>query len=213
MKLFEINFDPQKHNQLITEGYGRTYDFDYHGDQVTDPRPKALTLGKWKSSKGNDLMAGINLNYLSDEQVERLQGNLQTVLRSRNLKTRARVLRHLMPDIFNSAYRTYNKDAVNNVDANTLKFLSVQKDVDPSEPINKLSVPKPEEDPNVSTEPDDVTSPKLQSEPVRDVDPKAEPEKPESEAEPEPIEPQNIGTDDTEPEDLEPEEEPEDEEI
>lgn len=130
MKLYEINFIPTfNHNLIIiNEGYSRTYNFDYQGDQVTDPRPKALSLGRWRSGRGNNLMAGINLNYLSQEQIKRLQQNLPRILRNRNLQRRVRTLRSLMPDVFNSAYRTYNKDAVDNVEKGTLRFLKTKKD-------------------------------------------------------------------------------------
>lgn len=158
MKLFELNF---VRGSLITEGYGRTYDFDYHGDQVTDSRPSVISLGNWTSGRGNNLMAGVNLNYLSPEQKERLQQNLQTVLRSRNLQTRSRTLRRLMPDIFSSAYRTYNKDAVNNVDPGTLKFASVAKKAQSIKDIENTPVPRPKTAPNASIDADDVTSPQL----------------------------------------------------
>lgn len=181
MKLFELNF---VRKLLITEGYGRTYDFDYHGDQVTDSRPKVISLGNWISGRGNNLMAGVNLNYLSPEQVERLQKNLQVVLRSRNLQNRSRTLRRLMPDIFSTAYRTYNKDAVNNVDPGTLKFASVAKKAQSTTDIDKMSPPKPKEAPNASIDADDVVEPQLREpiakkEPIRPSDKNVIPLKPE----------------------------------
>jgi len=158
MKLFEINFTPYP-DRIIKEGYGRLYNFDYHGNQVTDNRPKALSLGKWKSGRGNNLMAGINLNYLSPEQITRLQKNLPTVLRNRNLQRRARTLRAMMPDIFNTAYRTYYKDAVDNVDPGTLKFIGTKKDID-KDPKN-VEATKPDTAPTATTDTDDVTAPRL----------------------------------------------------
>lgn len=221
MKLYEINFIPNcKNAATLNEGYSRVYDFDYQGNQVTDPRPKALSLGKWKSKRGNDLMAGINLNYLSPEQITRLQQNIQPILRSRNLKKRAQALRHLMPDVFNSAYRTYYKDAVNNVDAGTLKFLSSPKEVDPD--TSTMSVPQPESDPNASTKASDLNTrsgidltKNVSNRHTKPDQVKPEPEpidtniiEPKKPIEPEePKEPVDIGSDEVEPEDIDGEEE------
>lgn len=134
MKLSQLNFDRRniKRNLLLTCGYARTYDFDYTGKQVTDPRPNALALGRFKSPRRNQLMSGINLNYLSPEQIKRLRQNLPAILKDRNLRRRARKLRAMMPDVFNSAYRTYNRAEINDVDPGTLKFM--KQDPEAQEP-------------------------------------------------------------------------------
>lgn len=168
MKLSEVNFNSKYRklilNKPITEGYSRVYDFDYNGDQVTDPRPKTVSLGRWRSPKGNNLMAGINLNYLSDEQITRLQQNLQPILRDRNLKRRVRKLRALMPDIFNSAYRTYKRDSMQEINPSTLRFISVQKDPAKVDTDVDADIPRPQSDPNTSIDADDVELPQLDSE-------------------------------------------------
>lgn len=211
MRLSEINKSTAHRNLVIKEGYGRTYDFDYSGDQVTDPRPNVLSLGRWKSPKNNNLMAGINLNYLSDEQISRLQQNLQPILRDRNLQRRARKLRALMPDIFSSAYRTYNRDAINAVDPGTLKFRSVQKDPAKAGTDVDTDVPRPQSAPNTSISPDDVELPQLDSDlsPEMQAKRKVDIEKPSIKEPRKPIQPTRLSD---EPESEEQEErEPEDE--
>jgi hypothetical protein len=110
---------------LIYEGYGRVYNMlgTYLGYN-DDPTPKVLSLGRWISPKGNKLLAGINLHYLSDDQTSRLQKNLGTILKDRNLRRRVRKLRSLIPDVFDSAYRTYDTQKINGqVTKGTLKFV------------------------------------------------------------------------------------------
>ena len=163
MRLSLINF---KHNKkCITEGYGRVFDIGrYDGDEVNDMSPSVLSLGRWKSPKGNNLLAGVNLNYLSDEQINRLQRNLQPILKDRNLKRRARKLRSLMPDIFNTAYRTYKKDAINQVTPNTLKFISVPTEPEKEKTTAYTDVPRPNSAPNSSIDAQDVEEPQIDSE-------------------------------------------------
>lgn len=139
MKLSLINFNYYNNtsNKIFAEGYARVYSHDYTGDQVTDPRPTAVSLGRWRSPKGNQLFAGLNMNYLSDEQISRLQQHLPTILKDRNLKRRVRKLRSLAPDIFHASYRTYKKDEMNNVSPGVLRFAKPLKpaadEVDPDE--------------------------------------------------------------------------------
>lgn len=147
MKLSEINYNKLKksYRLIIAEGYGRVYNFDYTGDVVNDPKPSALSLGRFISPRKNQLMAGINLNYLSPQQITRLQQNLPTILKNRNLRKRARMLRAMMPDIFNSAYRTYKRSEVNNVDPKTLRFIKAEPGSieQPPKPAPDYDPPKP----------------------------------------------------------------------
>lgn len=216
MKLSEINFNSKYrkiiiNDKLLTCGYSRVFDSDYSGDQVTDPRPKAVSLGRWKSPKGNQLMAGINLNYLSDEQITRLQQNLQPILRDRNLKRRVRKLRALMPDIFNGAYRTYKRGEMHEIDPSTLKFVSVQKDPSKIDTDVATDVPRPQSAPNASIDADDVEMPQLDSDlsPEMQAKRKVDIEKPSIKEPRKPIQPTRLSD---EPESEEQEErEPEDE--
>jgi hypothetical protein len=205
MKLSYLNYERTNRNlrikEVIEEGYGRTYEFDYHGKQVTDPRPNVLSLGRWTSPRGNPLMAGINLNYLTNDQVTRLQQGLQPILKSRNLKKRVGTLRSAFPDIFDTAYRTYNRSSINVVDPGTLRFMA------------KPTITSPDEDPTPER-PDE--KPRFMDTPRRiggdladkiskrhEVD-KPEPEKEEPEVEkPEPkpeVAGDMVGTDEIEPE-------------
>ena len=97
---------------LLEQGYGRVYQFDYPKFQV-DKRPRVLVLGKWRHpTTGNVLLAGINLNYLSEDEIERLRMSLGAILAQKNLKKRYRVGRDLVPDIFGTSYRTYKADEI-----------------------------------------------------------------------------------------------------
>lgn len=141
-----MNFTPNK-GVIITEGYGKVYDFSYWNHHV-DPRPHVLSLGRWVNHKGTKLLCGVNMNYLSDDQVLALQGNLRTILGDRNLRRRVRTLRALMPDVFDSAYRTYNQDYVAVVKPGTLKMISakIEPEVEP-EPKPEPEVPETETGP------------------------------------------------------------------
>ena len=185
-------------NKVLNEGYGRTYSFRYSGDEYNDANPNSLSLGRFTSSRGNRLMAGINLNYLSSDQTERLQLRLPEILKNRYLRTRARTLRSILPDIFKDAYRTYNIGGMANVKPGVLRFgkpTAVEPAAEPIEPVEPI---KP------VIEPADVEVDKPTIEPVaKPVD--IEPEEPVVEPE-EPVE------QDPEPEEQEPEEQDEEEE-
>lgn len=147
MKLSLVNFIASNiSRKILNEGYSRRYDFDYTGDEVTDPRPAAVSLGRWRSPRGNQLFAGLNLNYLSDEQITRLQQHLPGILQDRNLKRRVRKLRSLAPDIFNSAYRTYKRDEMHQIDPGVLRFMKIPEtppEGAPEEPEKAPPGPRP----------------------------------------------------------------------
>lgn len=104
-------------------GYGRVLSFDYDNWQV-DPEPKVLQLGMWiHPTTGNALVAGVNLNYLTEEQIQRLRYYLPEILRTRNLKQRYWEGRRLLPDIFNNFYRTYDRNNISVVTPSTLRFM------------------------------------------------------------------------------------------
>lgn len=106
---------------LLEQGYGRVFQFDYPKFRV-DKRPRVLVLGKWKHpNTQNVLLAGVNLNYLSEDEIEILRKGLGAILAQRNLKGRYRMGKKLMPGIFDTAYRTYKADEVVAVTRSTLK--------------------------------------------------------------------------------------------
>ena len=178
MKLFELNYKYTK-SGVILEGYGRRYKFRYTGDEVNDPRPDALSLGRFISPKNNQLMAGINLNYLSPQQITRLQQNLPNILKDKNLRRRARKLRTLMPDIFNRAYRTYKRDEIRNVAPDTLKYVDPYKDLEDVSDVSDVS------DEPAPTRPAPTRPAPTRPSPDPDVEEPEEPEKPEKPEKPE----------------------------
>jgi len=109
---------------LLLEGYGRTQKMAY-GAWKHDPRPHVLVLGKWRNPRTrNELVGGINLNYLSDAEIEELQKKLQQVIGpDRNLKRRYWRGRNILPGVFNKAYRTYRKDRIVSATPATLRFI------------------------------------------------------------------------------------------
>ena len=110
--------------RLLCEGYGRTHKASYAGWQ-NDPKPYILILGRWRNpNTGNNLVGGINLNYLSDAEIEHLQKVLQRILGgSKDLRGRYWRGRSLLPSVFNRAYRTYRQDLINAVTPGTLRYL------------------------------------------------------------------------------------------
>lgn len=106
---------------IVEAGYARVLNFSYDKFKG-DPNPRILYLGKWRNRKtGTNIVGGVNLNYLSDDQVDKLRQNLRAILRAgRTLKARWKKGNELLPDIFSNtggrankgAYRTYNADMI-----------------------------------------------------------------------------------------------------
>jgi hypothetical protein len=160
----------------------RVYNFDYPDKtkwgKTHDQRPRALFLGGWwHPNTGNRLVGAVNLNYLSDAQIDRIRRSLPDIFGKKgNLKSRARAVRALIPDIFDTAYRTYDIKNAGNVTLDTVHFIP------PEEADKRL-------DPMAAVRPESGTTP-----PVPEVPevPAAEvpeipevPEVPEATAEPE----------------------------
>ena len=98
------------------EGEGPRWKFRYNGKRVTDPNPDVLLLGVYRHpSTGNNLVGGINLNYITPEQREKLAYALPEIMGAKNLRERYWTGRSLLPDIFNKYYRTYNPRFVHGV--------------------------------------------------------------------------------------------------
>lgn len=98
--------------------YARKLYFDYQKkergrDVLSSPSPIVLYLGTWRMTdkQGNKkkFICGVNLAYLADEEeLAAIQQALPDILRSKNMKSRYRIGKTLLPDIFRRAYRTYN---------------------------------------------------------------------------------------------------------
>ena len=105
-----------------SDDYGRKMYFDYRKTEkgrelLSSPSPIVLYLGTWRMTdkQGNKkkFICGINLAYLADEEeLSAIQKALPDILKVRNMKSRYRIGKTLLPEIFRKAYRTYN---VNNV--------------------------------------------------------------------------------------------------
>jgi hypothetical protein len=108
--------------------YGRKLYFDYRKikkgrELLSSPRPMVLHLGTWRMTDKQDqkktFVCGLNLAYLSDEgELAAVQQALPDILKPKNMKTRYKVGKELLPDIFRKAYRTYN---VNNIVARPIR--------------------------------------------------------------------------------------------
>jgi len=107
---------------LLHEGYGLVNRFRYNRWQV-DPKPTILVLGRWRHpNTGNELVAGINVNYLDDFDLNNLRKKLPMILQKRRLRDRYWEGRRMLPEIFEKYYRTYNRSEVGTVTRGTLRF-------------------------------------------------------------------------------------------
>lgn len=108
---------------VITEGYGSVVNFKY-GNWQNDPTPQVLLLGRWREpDTRNLLVAGINLHYLTPDQIIELRKVLPDILKPRDLKSRYWRGMSLLPDVFKKNYRTYDQDYVSGASKSTLKFI------------------------------------------------------------------------------------------
>jgi hypothetical protein len=91
-------------------------------------------LGKWRHpATRNILLGGINLNYIDDDQMLRLRKELPKILAPKNLKSRYWRGKALLPDVFNSYYRTYDRDYVSTLSRDTIKFYPTPEELEKSE--------------------------------------------------------------------------------
>jgi hypothetical protein len=110
---------------LITESPTATFDYKNPGQ---DTRPNVLILGSWvHPNTGNELVAGINLNYLSKLQLTQLQRTLPKIMRGSDLQKRYWIGRRVLPDVFKGSYRTYKSDKIKAVEPGDLPSLASQK--------------------------------------------------------------------------------------
>src|SRR4051812_4445420 len=101
----QFNLSPHEHSVLLTEADPRVASFRY-ANYDTDPKPRVLVMGKYTpASTGNELIAGVNLNYLSQGQSAKLAKSARKLFGDGSLKIRYRRLKKLLPDI-SQYYRT-----------------------------------------------------------------------------------------------------------
>jgi len=101
-----------------SDDYGEKLYFDYQkirrGQAVmSHPSPIVLYLGTWRMTDRHDVkkkfLCGLNLAVLADEEeLAAVQKALPDILKVNNMKSRYRIGKTLLPDIFRRAYRTYN---------------------------------------------------------------------------------------------------------
>jgi len=105
---------------LKEEGEAPLWNFQYDKFR-TDPRPRVLILGAYTHPQtGNNLVGGVNINYLNNRQRERLRRALPTLMQAKNLYYRYHRGLRILPDIFDSFYRTYDPSYIRAVDKSAL---------------------------------------------------------------------------------------------
>lgn len=105
---------------LREEGEAPLWKFAYDKHRQ-DPVPQVLVLGSYRHpATGNLLVGGININYLSNRQKERLRVSLPKLMKARNLYYRYHSGLRLLPDIFDAFYRTYNPNYIRAVNKSAL---------------------------------------------------------------------------------------------
>ncbi len=106
--------------QVLVEDDAPIWSFNY--DKGHDKHPNILLLGKYQnSSSGNDLLGGINLNYLSKKQKTHLRKIIPSIMKAGNLYGRYHRGLRLAPDIFNNFYRTYNPEYISQTKSSVVK--------------------------------------------------------------------------------------------
>ena len=106
---------------LTEDGEGPRLRFGYPNFKH-DPTPDVLMLGNYDHpNTGNELIGGINLNYLDKHQMDDLAKALPKILEPSNLYGRYWAGRRLVPDVFKNFYRTYNNDYIRNPKKDIMK--------------------------------------------------------------------------------------------
>jgi hypothetical protein len=86
----------------------------------TDPAPDILVLGNWKNpTTKNNLIAGVNLNYLSSGQFVKLRKAAKRIFSRDSLRARYRYLKSVLPDIA-MYYRTYDAKYIKSIEHDEL---------------------------------------------------------------------------------------------
>lgn len=105
---------------LLEAGEGPKWDFDY-ANYKQDPHPSILVLGAYQHpNTGNNLVGGINLNYLNQQQRNDLARVLPKLMQQSNLYQRYHQGKKLLPGVFDNYYRTYNAAHIRGVTAGVM---------------------------------------------------------------------------------------------
>ncbi len=100
---------------ITEEGEGPRWKFHYDHYRH-DPKPDILLLGAYQHpSTGNNLVGGVNLNYLDPQQRDSLARVLPQIMQAGNLYSRYHTGKNLLPNVFDNFYRTYNSSHIRGV--------------------------------------------------------------------------------------------------
>ncbi len=100
---------------LNEAGEGPRWSFNYD-NYKQDPAPDILVLGAYRHpNTGNNLIGGINLNYLDKAKRDDLARVLPQLMQQSNLYHRYHLGKQLLPGVFDNSYRTYNANHVRGV--------------------------------------------------------------------------------------------------
>ncbi|MCK9557988.1 MAG: hypothetical protein M0R50_08125, partial [Candidatus Cloacimonetes bacterium] len=118
MKIIERNLRKTGSRRVGKHQYPRD-SFGYV-NYNTDPKPDVLVLGNWKNpSTKNNLIGGVNLNYLSSGQIVKLRKIVDRIFNRDSLRARYRYLKSKSPDIA-MFYRTYDSKYIKSVERSEL---------------------------------------------------------------------------------------------
>lgn len=100
---------------ILEDGEGPTWNMDY-SNWKNDPHPRILLLGSYRHpNTGNNLVGGVNLNYLTPQQVNNLSKVLPKIMGGNNLYQRYHRGKDVLPDVFDNFYRTYDPRYISGV--------------------------------------------------------------------------------------------------
>jgi len=102
------------------EGEGPRWKFDYT-KASKDPHPDILLLGAYQHpTTGNNLVGGVNLNYLDERERDELAKSLPKIMGGKDLKNRYWIGRKSVPNVFQKYYRTYNARYIRGVNTDVM---------------------------------------------------------------------------------------------
>jgi hypothetical protein len=105
----------ESHLFILEHGEAPRWSFNYDSFKQ-DPAPDILVLGAYRHpNTGNNLIGGINLNYLDKAQRDDLARVLPQLMQQGNLYQRYHLGKRLLPGVFNNSYRTYNANHIRGV--------------------------------------------------------------------------------------------------
>ena len=141
------------------------WQFDYDGKKTYDPRPDVLVLGAYvHPSTGNRLVGGININYMTTGELDRLEELLPKLVRGRNLYERYNIGRSLNPLIFTTYYRTYNADNINMVGKGKIypQYGEFKEQPDQKVEFDPVEAPPPQEADDINDLEQQAPAPRIQ---------------------------------------------------